>query len=80
MTGNTTGTPMNTFEDEMEDELERVRRTCEDLGADQEMTELVLASHCHNPAPLGAAVSAGGGVRDYVEGKLAIWEAIFREQ
>jgi hypothetical protein len=71
---------MKTSEDELEDELERVRSTCEELGADQEMTELVLASHRHNPAPLAAVVSAGGGVRDYVEQKLAIWEAIFAEQ
>lgn len=60
-----------------EDEPARIRGTCEELGADEEMTELVLASHRHDRAPLDAILSEGGDVGDYVRGKLAIQEAIF---
>jgi hypothetical protein len=71
---------MMNVERDAKDELERVRKSCEDLGADEEMTELVLASHRHDRTLLDAVVSDGGGVRDYVQRKLAIWEAIFDEQ
>ncbi len=59
------------------DESERIRRACVDLGADEEMTELVLASHCQDRTLLDAMVANGDDLRDYVQHKLAIWEAIF---
>ncbi len=69
---------MNT-DDATEDELERVRRACVDLGADEEMTELVLASHRHDRTLLDVMVAAGDSLRDYARYKLALWEAIFNE-
>ncbi len=61
------------------DEFAQIRRTCVDLGADQEMTELVLASHLHDPTLLDVMVANGDDLRGYVQHKLAIWEAIFKE-
>ena len=61
------------------DEFERIRRACVDLGADEEMTELVLASHCQNRTLLDDMVANGDDLRDYVQYKLAIWEAILNE-
>jgi hypothetical protein len=69
-----------TSDDDEGDELERVRKACEDSGADEEMTGLVLASHRHDRTPLDVVVGAGGNIRDYVLQKLAVWEAIFSEQ
>ncbi len=68
-----------TTDDATGDELERVRGTCVDLGADEEMTELVLASHRHDRTHLDVMVANGDDLRDYVQYKLAIWEAIFNE-
>ena len=68
-----------TTDDATGGELERVRRACVDLGADEEMTELVLASHCHDRTLLDVMTAAGDDLRDYVRHKLAIWEAIFNE-
>ena len=48
-----------------------------DLGADDEMTELVLASHRHDRTLLDVMLGNGDDLRDYVQYKLAIWEAIF---
>ena len=50
-----------------------------ELGADQEMTELVLASHRHDRTLLAVMVANGDDLRGYVQYKLAIWEAIFNE-
>jgi len=50
-----------------------------DLGADEEMTKLVLASHCQNRTLLDDMVANGDDLRDYVRHKLAIWEAILNE-
>jgi hypothetical protein len=61
------------------DELAQIRRACVDLGADQEMTELVLASHLHDPSLLDVMVANGDDLRGYVQRKLATWEAIFSE-
>lgn len=61
------------------DEFERIRRACVDLGADEEMTELVLASHRQNRTLIDAMVANGDDLRDYVQHKLAIWEAILNE-
>ena len=61
------------------DELERVRKACVDLGADEEMTELVLGSHRHDRALLDIVVANGDDLRDYVQYKLGVWEAIFNE-
>ena len=68
-----------TTDDATGDEFERVRRACVDLGADEEMTELVLASHRHDRTLLDVMVANGDDLRDYVQHKLAIWEAIFNE-
>ena len=68
-----------TTDDATGDELERVRGTCVDLGADEEMTELVLASHRHDRTLLDVMVANGDDLRDYVQHKLAVWEAIFNE-
>ena len=68
-----------TTDDATGGELERVRRACVDLGADEEMTELVLASHCHDRTLLDVMTAAGDDLRDYARHKLAIWEAIFNE-
>ena len=52
--------------------LKRIRRACVDLGADEEMTELVLASHRHDRTLLDVMVANGDDLRDYVQYKLAI--------
>jgi hypothetical protein len=70
--------PMST-DDAMGDELERVRAACVDLGADEEMTALVLASHRHDRTLLDVMAVSGEGLRDYARHKLAIWEAILDE-
>ncbi len=51
-----------------------------ELGADEEMTELVLASHRHDRTLLDVMMAKGDDLRDYVQHKLAVWEAIFDEQ
>jgi hypothetical protein len=61
------------------DELERIRRACEELGTDEEMTELVLAALRHDRTLLDVMVANGEGVRDYVRKRVAMWEAIFNE-
>ena len=68
-----------TTDDATGDELERIRRACVELGADEEMTELVLASHRHDRTLLDVMLANGDDLRDYVRYKLAIWEAIFNE-
>src|SRR5689334_17309998 len=50
------GIPGMTPDDDEGDELERVRKACEDSGADEEMTDLVLASHRHDRPPLDVVV------------------------
>ena len=60
-------------------ELKQIRRACLELGADQEMTELVLASHRRDRTILDVMEANGDDLRDYVQYKLAIWEAIFNE-
>ena len=62
-----------------EKEAELVRSACEALGADEEMTALVLASHRHAPEALDALVAGGGDLLGYVRSKVALWEAIFEE-
>jgi hypothetical protein len=61
------------------EEAELVRSACEELGADEEMTALVLASHRHDPEALDVQVAAGGDLLGYVRSKVARWEAIFEE-
>ncbi len=61
------------------DEFAQIRRACVDMGADREMTELVLASHAHDRSLLDVMVANGDDLRGYVQHKLAIWEAIFKE-
>ncbi len=60
------------------DEFAQIRRACVDLGADQEMTELVLASHLHDRSLLDVMAANGDDLRSYVRHKLAIWDAIFK--
>jgi hypothetical protein len=60
-------------------ELRRVRHACEDMGADDEMTALVLASHRHDRTLLDRFLADGGNLLDYVRYKLGIWEAIFAD-
>jgi hypothetical protein len=60
-------------------ELARIRTVCAELGADEEMTALVLASHRHDRTLLDVIVANGGDLRGYVRHKLAIWEAILAE-
>jgi hypothetical protein len=62
-----------------EKKAELVRTACEELGADEEMTGLVLASHRHDPEALGTLLAEGGDLLDYVRSKVARWEAIFKE-
>jgi hypothetical protein len=62
-----------------ENGAELVRSACEELGADDEMTALVLASHRHAPEALDALVAEGGDLLGYVRLNLARWEAIFEE-
>jgi hypothetical protein len=61
------------------DEFQRIRQACLDLGADEEMTALVLASHRYNRALLDVMVANGRDLLDYVRHKLAVWESIFAE-
>ncbi len=59
-----------------EAELARIREICGELGADAEMTFLVLTSHCRDRIPLDVMLSEGSDLSDYVRHRLAIWEAI----
>ncbi|MHB1559345.1 MAG: hypothetical protein ACYC61_17995 [Isosphaeraceae bacterium] len=59
-----------------EADLARIREICGELGADAEMTFLVLASHRRDRAPLDIMLSEGSDLSDYVRHRLAIWEAI----
>lgn len=59
-----------------EAELARIREICGELGADAEMTFLVVTSLRRDRAPLDVILSAGSDVKDYVRHRLAIWEAI----
>ena len=61
------------------DESERLRKACVELGADEEMTDLVLASHRHDRTLLHVMVADSDDLREYVRCKLAIWEAILNE-
>jgi hypothetical protein len=61
------------------DEHERVRDACANLNADSEITELVLASHQRDRTKLEAMLNTGKTLDDYVQHKLAIWEAILNE-
>jgi hypothetical protein len=60
-------------------ELGRIRQACEDLGADQEMTTLVLASHRRDRSLLDVMVADGGDLVGYVRHKIAVWEAILTD-
>lgn len=60
-----------------EEELAQIRQACEELGADEEMTGLVLGSHRYNRTLLDTMRADGGDLLGYVRHKLAIWEAIF---
>ena len=60
-------------------EIRRIRQACKDLGADEEMTALVLASHRYDRSQWDVMVAAGGDLLEYVRHKLAIWEAIFTD-
>lgn len=62
-----------------EDELERNREACRGLDLDDEMTELVLAAHRYDRSLLDMVLAGGGDLLDYVQNKLAIWNAIFDE-
>ena len=53
-----------TIDAESEVELARIRGTCGELGADEEMTALVLASHCHDRTLLDVMLSDGRDLRD----------------
>jgi hypothetical protein len=68
------------FDDPIGEELERVRESCANLGADDEMTALVLASHRHDRSFLEVVLAEGGNLQDYVRLKLAIWDEIFGEE
>jgi hypothetical protein len=61
------------------DELELIRRACVHLGADLEMTELVLASHAHDRALLDIMLANGDSLRDYVQCNLTVWGGIFND-
>jgi hypothetical protein len=63
----------------MEEEREQIRKACEDLGSDEEMTLLVLGSHRHDRSLLDVVVNSGGDLHDYVRLKIELWEAIFAE-
>jgi hypothetical protein len=65
-----------TDDDATEDELARIRGTCGELGADEEMTDLVLASHRHDRAGLDVLPGKDSDLRDDVRHELAIWEAV----
>jgi hypothetical protein len=54
------------------DELELIRRARVHLGADLEMTELVLASHSHDRTLLDVMLANADSLRDYMQCKLAI--------
>jgi hypothetical protein len=75
--GRATGIQIMTIGGATEDELARIRGACGKLGADEEMTDLVLASHRHDRGLLDVMLREGSDLRDYVRHKLAIWEAIF---
>jgi hypothetical protein len=61
-----------------DDEIAGIRGMCGELGCDEEMTDLVVASHRHDRAVLDVMLGEGGDLGDYVRHRLAIWEAIFR--
>ena len=58
---------------------ELIRSACEKMGADEEMTALVVASHRYNPEALDALMADGGDLLGYVRSKMARWKAIFEE-
>jgi hypothetical protein len=60
-------------------ELRLIRRACKALGADEELTALVVASHVHDRSVLDVMVASGGDLLGYVRYKLGIWEAIFAD-
>jgi hypothetical protein len=76
--GRAAGIQIMTIGGATEDELARIRGACGKLGADEEMTDLVLASHRHDRGLLDVMLREGSNLRDYVRHKLAIWEAIFQ--
>ena len=59
------------------EELRQIGEACERLGADEEMTALVVASHRYNRTPLDLIRTSGGDLLGYVRRRLATWEAIF---
>jgi hypothetical protein len=61
------------------DELRQIRQACHDLGADEEMTALVMASHRHDRTRLDVMLADGSDLMGYVRHKLAIWEAILTD-
>ncbi len=60
-------------------EIRRIRKACEALECDEEMTALVLASHRHDRSLLDIMVADGGDLVGYVRHKIAIWEAILAD-
>jgi hypothetical protein len=68
-----------TLDEAAEEEFRRIHQACEDLGADEEMTALVLASYRNHRTVLDLRAADGGDLLAYVRHKLAIWEAIFAD-
>ncbi len=60
-------------------EIRRIRKACEALGCDEEMTALVLASHRHDRSLRDIMAADGGDPVGYVRRKIAIWEAILAD-
>jgi hypothetical protein len=63
-------------DDVAQDEFRRIRQACHDLGADEEMTALVLESHRYDRTRLDIMVAAGSDLLGYVRHRLAVWETI----
>ncbi len=65
-----------TFSSRSTGELRRLRDACNDLGVDEEMTDLVIASHRHDRSALDRFLSDGRGVHGYVGHMIGKWETI----
>ncbi len=68
-----------TFNKVAAQEIRRIRQACKDLGADEEMTALVVAAHRYDRSLLDVMVAGGGDLLGYVRHRLAIWEAILTD-
>ena len=60
-------------------EIRQIRLACKALGADEEMTDLVVASHIHDRSALDVMVAEGDDLLGYVRYKLGVWKAIFAD-